>query len=284
MHRLFARIAFAAATALCLSAASPAGAEDAAPGSVAAERVAATLVEIRGSVELQDGAGWVKLEEGDLLAPGDRIRTEEGASAQMVLADGSSVALGANSEMTLDALSSGAPGSVTLMTLARGLLATVVEKLKLGSTFEVRTPGSVAAVKGTDFEVALGVDGSSSVTVQGGVVQFGDAARTHMAAIHPFERRSVSGGMLSDARPLNPAEKEAFLHRWAHAHQLHAQRHELLRRFREKASARKASLERFRQRVVRRGPAAAPRRKPLRKHPKVKAPAARPRDGEERAR
>jgi len=219
-----------------------------AAGSPDAASVAATAIHVEGDVKVQAGQDWDAVSEGQLFGPGDRIVTGDGASLHLVLADGSSVALGANSEITLRSLGSGAPGSVTLLSLARGLLDTMVEKLKTGSRFEIETSSAVAAVKGTDFEVSdTGSGGGSAVTVNEGTVQMGDAGRSHFEPVQPGERRRVVQNRVLAAEHLSPEDRDAFRRRWAGAHRLHAQRRGLLARLR-RSPRRRAFLRQLRRR------------------------------------
>jgi hypothetical protein len=239
--------------------------------------VAATAVNVNGDVKVQTGQSWQAVEEGQIFSAGDRLTTGENSTLQLVLADGSSVALGADSELTLDDAGAGAEGSVTLITLARGLLDAMVQKLKLGSRFEVQTPYAVAAVKGTDFEVS-GAYATAAVTVNEGVVQFGDAERRAFEPVRPLQRGQFVDGRLVAALPLSLDEQEAFHHRWAEARILHARRFELLRRFRpmrrrflRQMRVRRAFRARHRGRgnrgrmVARRGQIR--RRRPVRRRP-----------------
>jgi ferric-dicitrate binding protein FerR (iron transport regulator) len=210
-------------------------ADDSAPADTgsdsAAEAVAATAVNLSGDVTVLEGDAWQTVQEGQVFSAGDRLKTGENSTLQLALADGSSIALGADSDLTLAQLSSGAEGSVTLLSLASGLLDAIVQKLKLGSRFEIQTPTAVAAVKGTDFEVS-GADTGSAVTVNEGVVQFGDAGRQNFEPIRPMQRGYFQGGRLLAAADLSPDQRRIFIGRWARARYLHRRRRELLLRFR----------------------------------------------------
>jgi ferric-dicitrate binding protein FerR (iron transport regulator) len=196
------------------------------------------------------GEGWQTVQIGALLAKGDRVVTGDASALQIVLADGSSVALGANSELSLDNVGSGTPGSITLLSLARGLLDTMVEKLKLGSRFEVATPYAVAAVKGTDFEVSAAGQ-SAAVTVNQGIVQMGDSSRAYFWPVHPMEHCEMMGRRMTALRPLSIEEQGTFHRRWAMAHILHAHRHMLMRRLmRSPMHQRFMRQMRIRQRAI----------------------------------
>lgn len=194
---------------------------------------AATVLSLEGTVQVESDGQWHALDPGALVGPGDRIRTSDGASLHLVLADGSSIALGPNTEVRLDEMGSGAEASTTLISLAQGLLNAMVEHLKSGSRFEIRSPGAVAAVKGTDFEVSESQAGTdTSVTVQEGTVQLGDKKGGQFSPVRAMERRTCTQGHVGPDERLSAPEAEAFRQRWARAHELHARRFELLRQIR----------------------------------------------------
>jgi hypothetical protein len=214
--------------------------------SASAVTVAATAINVSGDVKVQEGEDWTPVEEGQLFTQGDRLQTGDDSTLHLVLADGSSVALGPNSEITLSSVGSGDPGSVTLLSLARGLLNTMVEKLKAGSSFEIETNSAVAAVKGTDFEVSAGISGGdSSITVNEGVVQAGDPGRDHFEPVHPNERRRIVENRVLAAETLSESERAEFHNRWAGAHRLHAQRRELMARFGRNPALRRRFLQKL---------------------------------------
>lgn len=227
----------------------------------APDAVAATAIGVSGDVRLQTGQDSSVVQEGEVFTEGDRLVTGDRSSLHLVLADGSSVALGQDSELSLDETGSGANGSVTLLTLARGLLDAMVQKLKLGSSFEISTPYAVAAVKGTDFEVSDSA-GASSVTVNQGVVRFGDPGRRRVEALRPMQRGSLDRQGFLAERPLNREEQRAFLRRWSGARALHARRWMVLRRLRRMPSHR-----RFLRQMLKRRAARARQRKGSARHP-----------------
>jgi len=212
---------------------------------------AATVLAVDGAVQVDENGQWRAVEEGEPLQAGDRVRTTDNASLHLLLADGSSLVLGPNSEATLQSLGNGGEGSQTFIALASGLLNAMVEHLRPGSSFEIQTPSAVAAVKGTDFEVASGDEAhGDGVTVNQGVVQFGAALGGVSAPVHPGERRLFIHGGLGEARPLGAEEAAAFRQRWARAHERHLQRFDMIRQVRER---HRADRQRFLRRLRDRG-------------------------------
>ncbi len=223
------------------------------------EPAAATVISLEGTVRFDDNGGLKPVELGQLLAEGDRVVTSENSGMHLVLADGSSLVLAQNTEVTLHALGSGAPGSKTLLQVLHGLLNLRVEKQSDGSSFEVETSNAVAAVKGTDFEVDADAD-STQVTVNEGEVHLGDPQRKRFEPVHPLERARLFGGRLERSNRLSKREAGEFLGRWQRAHMIHQQRHELLKHFRQAGTKERKRL--LRRQAQRRG----------KRHPKAGAP------------
>ncbi len=69
----------------------------------------ATLGPVSGDVRLKrpDSAEWIQAAAGTPLGPGDRIRTVAGASAQVVLEGGSTLAVSENSLLSIGGETSG---------------------------------------------------------------------------------------------------------------------------------------------------------------------------------
>ena len=110
------------------------------------------------SVLFQEG-DWQKGEVGMVLSEGDEIRTEEGATAQILLDQGETGRLELREKslfrihtMTQD-LRTGE--KTTLLDLAIGKVLVHAGKLKGDSKFEIRTPTSTTGVRGTVFEVSV---------------------------------------------------------------------------------------------------------------------------------
>jgi hypothetical protein len=214
----------------------------------AAESVAATVITLAPPADVEVDGKFEALSLGQLLGPGDRVRTGEGGSLHLVLADGSSLVLGPNTEMTLESLGPGGQGSNTVLRLVRGLMNAIVEKLTVGAVFEVRTANAVAAVKGTDFEVDAGAE-DTVVTVAEGTVQLGDKDRRRFEPVLPLHRRRLTQNRLLAAETLARRDANEFHERWARARVFHEQRHELLKHFRDEDRANRV---RFRRELLKR--------------------------------
>lgn len=127
----------------------------------------ATLVEASGSFTLFRDGAEAAADPGHTLRIGDRLVTGSDSSVVVRFADGSTVILGSNSELTLDRLGQyrGTPMVDTRLRLERGRLETTVEPAAgTGSHFEVWTPPAVSSVRGTDLRLGLDPAAERSAT------------------------------------------------------------------------------------------------------------------------
>lgn len=142
-------------------------------------------VQVRGSVVVQHGTATEteKVMDGSQLGQADTITTAAQSSVMLVIPNGTVVALKENSRLKISvalqsALLAGEPPvaagaepaepgvSQTGFELSFGEMLTRVRKLNPSSTFEVQTPVSVAAVRGTVFEISYQPGAKGDATYQ----------------------------------------------------------------------------------------------------------------------
>ncbi|HEV8656459.1 MAG TPA: FecR domain-containing protein [Candidatus Limnocylindria bacterium] len=131
---------------------------------------AATVAVLSTAIDAQKGSsGFAPALDGDVLANGDFVRSsKETGRAVLTFFDASTLSVDPGSlvkVLTLNRLSSGGIQLLVEQTLGRSWAA--VSKLKTpDSKFEIKTPSSIAAVRGTAFEtlVTANADGTTSVT------------------------------------------------------------------------------------------------------------------------
>lgn len=140
----------------------------------AAQLNAATSVQMAvGSVKLlpQGSSAWKDVRSGETVRMGDTIRTGAGSFAELS-ADGSVIRIQPKTTVKLGQnLVQGKPqGSISLFI---GSVSCRMQKLKKsGGGYNVATPSSVCAVRGTEFDVAASADGSTVLQVTEGAVSF----------------------------------------------------------------------------------------------------------------
>lgn len=129
----------------------------------------ARVVAVHGRVlgHRADGSEPFAVERDMELGVGVRLSTQEDANLTLQFADGSRLLIHGDSEVTLDSLSAyGTTGMVdTRMRLQRGRASgRVIERKGPGSRFVIETPAATTSVRGTEFRVASGDDGTRAVT------------------------------------------------------------------------------------------------------------------------
>lgn len=138
-------------------------------GSNATAENAATVAVLNTAVDAQKGSSdFAPALDGDIVASGDFVRSSKDGRAVLTFFDGSTLSVDPGSlvkVLTLNRLASGGIQLLVEQTLGRSWAA--VSKLKTpDSKFEIKTPSSIASVRGTAFEtnVTQNADGTSSVT------------------------------------------------------------------------------------------------------------------------
>lgn len=122
-----------------------------------------------------------KLNMGDVVHVGDVLEVPGDAKLKLQMADGSVLALGGNSRMTIGSYDISADGTQrdAKLDLDSGVVRAVVSKMTQKSTFEVNTATGVAAARSTDWFVEYRPATSlMAVSVLDGTVAFSEAGKT----------------------------------------------------------------------------------------------------------
>lgn len=108
-----------------------------------------TLTLVDGRVLVRHGdSDFVAAREGDVLAPGDTVRTESGASAELTYFDGSSVRIDADSETVVASLRADGGFALGVIKMVDRTWRVVTKLLSGYTRYDVRTPSSTASVRG----------------------------------------------------------------------------------------------------------------------------------------
>ena len=150
-------------------------------GAVANAADNATLAVVHGDVDTMHAGGqFAAALDGDVVASGDVVRANAQGLAVVTFFDGSTLAIEPGSQVTVTNVSRLAGDGINVQieqTLGRTWAA--VQKLAPGSQFQIKTPTSTAAVRGTAFEIVVAVvAGVLTTTVKG---QEGDVLVTAAA-------------------------------------------------------------------------------------------------------
>ncbi len=122
-------------------------------GFLLAAEDSAVLKSMVGIVEyLPNGtADWQKAAEGLKLSQGDKIKTGTDGMASINFTNGSQVMLKPNSEFEIESLDVSQNSVDYKLKLNTGKLRAIVEKMASNSSFTIKTPTAVAAVRGTIY-------------------------------------------------------------------------------------------------------------------------------------
>ena len=125
-------------------------------------------------------SGPKALKVGDRLEAGTEVATAAKGRMRLRCVDGSSVVLGDATTLKIAEFkppADGQPRAATLV-LTLGVIGQKVAPGGAGSSWEVRTPSAVTAVRGTEFVVEVSGEQATAVLVQTGEVAVESTART----------------------------------------------------------------------------------------------------------
>jgi ferric-dicitrate binding protein FerR (iron transport regulator) len=120
----------------------------------------ATIAALSGVVEVQtDGSEWQAVQPGRTIKAGQRVRTSASSSVTLAFPDGSTVQLGADSQMSVDQLDvqPAGPRVIVLTQDAGESRHDVVPSSDPASRYAVNTPSGIGEAKGTSFRVFVTV-------------------------------------------------------------------------------------------------------------------------------
>lgn len=137
-------------------------------GAAAQEGRSCTLSRLSGSATLLRDATLAPAQAGDLLADRDRLRTGATAKAEVTCSDGTTVTLGAATELDLGRLSGGGGGG-TLVGLLEGIARFVLPEARRPGDFEVSAPTAVASVRSTEWLMQVAEGGTAVLVMRGRV-------------------------------------------------------------------------------------------------------------------
>lgn len=125
----------------------------------------AIVLKSLGDSQVKQSKGWSKIAKGSQLYSGDEVQTKkDGYAAVMFVDDKSVVKVKPNSVLKIQGTKQGKSISKQLV-MDVGELFVKVSKQK--GSFQVATPTSVASVKGTEFWVLEGNQGTTVVGLEG---------------------------------------------------------------------------------------------------------------------
>jgi hypothetical protein len=139
-------------------------------GAEAAGPVIGTVQSLRGTATVRSSdSPEAPLAVSADVHQGETVRTGAESRLKLLLRDGSTLALGSETELELDSLAM-TPGSISLFVQLSGFVHAAIEPLRPGTQFLLRTPSMIAAVRGTEW-IQNYEDGKTEIIVTKGHVQ-----------------------------------------------------------------------------------------------------------------
>jgi hypothetical protein len=167
---------------------------------------AATLTVLHGNVDAQKGsAAFAPALDGDLLSSGDVVRANDAGNAVLTFFDGSTLTVQSGAQVKVASLNrTGSGGIQVTIEQTLGKTWASVQKLTGDSKFEIKTPSSTAAVRGTafetDVEIVNGVTTTTIKTDEGTVLVTAEAGGT--TSVPAGSQVSVPQGAQAPANPI----------------------------------------------------------------------------------
>jgi len=172
--------------------------------------IAATLSAFTGLVQIETNGQRAPARVGMPLSEGQWIITGPGAFATFELEDASRVTLPSNTRVRIaklrQVLINNAPQRVFQLEQGKGTISATPTPTP-GARFEVRTPVSVSAVRGTEFRVGAAADRAQTEVLKGAVGVDAGARATEGAPIEAGFGVSASTDGVSAPVELLPAPK-----------------------------------------------------------------------------
>lgn len=135
----------------------------------------ATMTRTQGNVTVIAAAGTpLEARPGLVLPPGTRIRTDARSEAEVRFADGSLLRVRPASSLAISSSRRLKRKKNAVVLFFGRLWSKVTRSTSRESSYEVATPNAVCGVRGTEFETAVGDDGSLRMRVTEGTVAVGN--------------------------------------------------------------------------------------------------------------
>ncbi|OGP57649.1 MAG: hypothetical protein A2V67_18220 [Deltaproteobacteria bacterium RBG_13_61_14] len=169
--------------------------------------------QVQGQVQIQSPEGAVRpAQAGMLVQGGEIVETAVQSSARILLPDESVIELKENSRIEINDSRANARAISSVLLYLGWIWADIAVGQDGDTAFEVVTPSAVAGIRGTVFSAGVGIDGSTRVGVEKGVVEV--EGETGSVSVKAEEETSVELG--SAPGPVSPYRRgEDEWRQWA---------------------------------------------------------------------
>jgi ferric-dicitrate binding protein FerR (iron transport regulator) len=189
---------------------------------------AATVILLQGDLTYFESGRRHKIDLGQALSQDFRVLTPKDGGLHLVLANGSSLVLGPNTELELKTPDLPPARPRYQARLARGRLALLMDEPDSLVNLELGTEDAVVTVKRAHLELSA-VGGETRLTVDQGSAQLMDKDRKKSEEVASLRSAGLGGGRLERAMRLSKREAGEFRQRWQRAEMVHGQRNELIK-------------------------------------------------------
>ena len=170
---------------------------------------ALTVYQDTASIARGGGSG-AAARTGAVVQAGDTVQTDTKGLAAITLPDGTVTRLATNTTITLNSAHFNKNGNLRDVSFTQGLGRTFtnVQHLVSGATFDVHGKSATASVRGTKFEVYIKSDGSMTVKLFQGTLDFVGKNTVHLVA--PSQATADANGNVGPAGPILPDPNDPF--------------------------------------------------------------------------
>lgn len=126
-----------------------------------------------GDRRATESRDWEAAQARQQVAPGGFVRTRGSARMALLLADQTQIRLNQNTVLQVKAVASA--GGATRLSLGQGRAWAQTRNVGAGGPLTVDTPAATAAIRGTEWELDVGPDGRTQLTVLSGTVTLSNA-------------------------------------------------------------------------------------------------------------
>ena len=164
------------------------------------------------ATSIRHGAGgtFAQATSGSLVQAGDSVQTDDKGRAAITLPDGTFTRLATGTTITLDSSHFSRSGNLHDSKLSQGIGRTFtnVQHLVSGASFQVAGKSASATVRGTKFEVYITKDGSMTVKLFDGTLDFDGKNHVHLTAGE--QATADPDGNIGPAGPILPDPDDPF--------------------------------------------------------------------------
>lgn len=178
----------------------------------AAVNASAVLTVYQPVTSVQPGTGtFAPATTGTLVHAGDSVQTDTKGRASIVLPDGSITRLAGDTQTRLDSAHFSKNGSLHDAHFFQQIGRTLnhVQHLVSGATFQVAGQSAVASVRGTLFEVLVNADGSMTVKLFDGTLEFD--GKNHVLMTSGQQATADPQGNIGAPTAIPPDPNDPFL-------------------------------------------------------------------------